>query len=426
MEKKIIAVVVVGAILLSSMAFPQVLVDALVNYLPPILNTLNNKVVRIGVIASDSLGYETTAPYFNNIIEPDINAYCKKLGYNIRFDFVIKDAQGDAAKHLAIVKGFKMSGIDLFIGGGWSSQAQGSLSYVNANNMVMFSSSSTSPTLAIENDNLFRMCQSDGEQPNALAEMLWSYGIKTVVIIQRGDSWGDGLVNVFKPLWEAKGGTFAGETIRYDPGALDPSSVLNEAENQLLAMGAYDMDRAGIVLLSFNEAASILQYAPGYPDVWDVKWFGSDGTAASQGIMDDAGEQAGHVKLFSLLPAVPYTSKYNNLAERYYLLTGQDLNVYGAYQYDIAWVFAKAVLETQSAKGIYVKPLIPQICYDMYGAGGWCRLNEYGDRYRLSYNIWGYEWDGTMAHAHSYGYYDTDLGAVTWDTGLLGYTPPGP
>jgi hypothetical protein len=45
----------------------------------------------------------------------------------------------------------------------------------------------------------------------------------------------------------------------------------------------------------------------------------------------------------------------------------------------------------------------------MYGAGGWCRLNQYGDRYALSYDIWGYEWDGTNAHSHVYGYYDTDL-----------------
>ena len=224
MEKKIMALVLVSVVLLASMAFPQALVDA-VRRLPPIVTTLNRKTVQIGVIWPTSGDQQLFTPYYTDIIKPDINDYCQKLGYSVSFDFVFMNAgkidqygneNGDAQTHLLRVQQLKKMGVDLFIGGPWSGMAQASLAYVNANNMVMFSKSSTSPNIAIAGDNLFRMCPTDGELAPALVEMLWSYGIKSIVIVQRGDYWGDGLVNTFKPLWEAKGGGFTGDTIRYE------------------------------------------------------------------------------------------------------------------------------------------------------------------------------------------------------------------
>ena len=95
------------------------------------------------------------------MIAPDMNAYAKTLGYGTTFAFLVDDATGQANIHLEKVQGFKSAGVTVFEGGGWSSQAQSALSYCNSNGMLMWSSSSTSPTLAIANDNLFRMCTAD-------------------------------------------------------------------------------------------------------------------------------------------------------------------------------------------------------------------------------------------------------------------------
>jgi ABC-type branched-subunit amino acid transport system substrate-binding protein len=154
--------------------------------------------VRIGYISSNTVGLETSVPYLTEIIEPDLNEYADKLGYNTGFEFIILDAEGDAQTHLDQVMYLKSIGVNLFIGGLWSGQASGSLDYVNENDMLMWSSSSTGSWLAIENDNLYRMCPTDNVQGPAIAEAMGSYGVGAVVVIQRGDGWGYGLYDAME------------------------------------------------------------------------------------------------------------------------------------------------------------------------------------------------------------------------------------
>lgn len=87
--------------------------------------------VYLGYISSTTEGLETAVPLIEDIIEPDLNEYVSKLGYDVKFRFLIDDAQGSTARHLEIVQGYNSMGVNLFIGGGWSSQAQASLRYCN-------------------------------------------------------------------------------------------------------------------------------------------------------------------------------------------------------------------------------------------------------------------------------------------------------
>ena len=127
------------------------------------------KKIKVGVIAATTTGFDNTKTFYEQIIQPNINAYMAKLPdhrFNPRheFEFIIKDAQGNPARHLEIVQEFHDDGIDLVIGGAWSSQAAGSLDTVNLYKMLLFSASSTDPALAIPNDNLYRMCTDDLKQ----------------------------------------------------------------------------------------------------------------------------------------------------------------------------------------------------------------------------------------------------------------------
>lgn len=163
--------------------------------LPPFGNT-----ITIGYIASDTTNLETAEPYLEQIIAPDLTDYVRGLGYDLDVQFIIEDATGQANVHLEKIQGFHSMGVNLVIGGGWSSQAQASLSYVNTHNMLLVSASSTSPYLAIANDRLFRMCTPDTALAPALANVMWAAGVKSIVIFQRGDSWGDGIVNRLVPI----------------------------------------------------------------------------------------------------------------------------------------------------------------------------------------------------------------------------------
>ena len=166
--------------------------------------TLN--LIRIGVIISTTQKYQIYEPFFSEIIVKDVNKYAESVGSPIRFEFLMQDAEGQAAVHLEKMQGFLSMDVHLVIGGMWSSQACASLSYSNYNDMLIVSPSSTSPHLAIPQDNLFRLVLTDLKYAPAMVSILESKEISAVVVIQRGDSWADGIHHEFQPLFEQGGG----------------------------------------------------------------------------------------------------------------------------------------------------------------------------------------------------------------------------
>ena len=105
-------------------------------------SSIAGKTVKIGYIAQDTATYTSTKVFIEKVIQPDLNAYASSLGSGVSFEFIIENAEGKAATHLELVKNLHNSGVDVFIGGGWTSQGTGSLNYVNANKMLMVSPSS--------------------------------------------------------------------------------------------------------------------------------------------------------------------------------------------------------------------------------------------------------------------------------------------
>ena len=79
--------------------------------------------IRIGYISASTAGLQIDVPFVENIIEHDLNIYASKLGYDVNFEFLIDNANGQAAVHLQKVQQFNSIGVKCFIGGGWSSQA---------------------------------------------------------------------------------------------------------------------------------------------------------------------------------------------------------------------------------------------------------------------------------------------------------------
>jgi branched-chain amino acid transport system substrate-binding protein len=385
---------------------------------------LDGKTIQLGYISSTTSGLETSQPHIEQMMTPDYNAYASKLGYDVEFEYLIDDATSQAAVHLEKVQGFKSIDVNIFIGGGWSSQAASAVSYCNDNDMLMWSASSTSPTLMVPDDNLLRMCPTDLVQAPAIVRMLESHGIKALVVIQRGDAWADGIYNILEPMWLDGGGVML-ERIRYAAEVQEFSSYLQQAENVLsAAVDEYGAEHVGIDVISFQETTTMLQQAEDFPIVYSTVWFGSDGTALTTQIEDDSPEQAAHVNLYSTLAAPAESSKYADLAERYYALVAMPYGYYTACTYDIGWVLAETILESQSIDALDVIPLQETTCFNSFGASGWNRINEDGDRYAANYQIWAYQIEDGDGSEYVAGLYDMVTDSVTWYTDLIGYVPP--
>jgi branched-chain amino acid transport system substrate-binding protein len=316
--------------------------------------------------------------------------------------------------------------INLIIGGRWSSMAQAALNYVDQNEMLLFSPSSTSPLLALEDDNLFRLCPIDTLQAPAMAEMLTSYGIDAVILIQTADAYGDGVYNIFETEYQDRGGVIL-ERIRYAVESTEFSNYLQIADNIAAdAIEQYGQEHVGVILVATSGSVTMVTQAPDFPNVYGIKWFGCDSTSLVQQMIDDATEPANHLKIFSTNASPGESAKYNDLDARYRSILGQQPGYYVTTTYDISWIIATAVLETQSLDANDVVPVIDDVAYNYWGASGWCRLNENGDRYGSDYLICGYgeNAEGEVDNV-CYGVYQSGTGEVIWYADVLGYVPPG-
>jgi branched-chain amino acid transport system substrate-binding protein len=385
-------------------------------------------VIRIGVISSSTQSL-TSVKTLMGLAEEDINSYYKSKGQDITFRFEISDAAGSSEAHLDRVKEFKAGGINIVIGGAWSSQASASLSYVNENDMLLISPGSTSPALAILGDNLFRLCPDDAVQGRVISEVLWSWGVKAIVVIQRGDDWADGIYDAIFRNFPEKGGFIAARS-RYDPMNIDFGGCLRLAEEAAQdAVSQYGKDHVAVEVLGFHEVADLVKMAKDYPTIYGLYWFGSDGTALNIALSFNTPEEADHLKVFSTLLSPAESQGIRALRDRYLSSTGKTLDAYqaeffAANWYDAAWLSAKAVLEAGTTDTDKVKEALPRVADDDYATGP-CRLNPAGDRETADYIIWGYSLVNGVCEDTRYGLYDSLRGEVAWDTEALGFSPPG-
>ena len=389
-------------------------------------NPLDGKTIQIGNIVASTAGLETAVPQYEDIIAGDINEYLAKLNYDTELEFLIDTADGQAAIHLEKVQSFKSMDITVFIGGGWSSQAQAALSYVNDNDMLMISSSSTSPLLAIDNDRLFRTCPTDLVQAPALAEMWSSWGAEAILIVQRGDSWADGIYNVLIPELEARGIEVI-ERVRYAAEVTEFSSYLATMDNLLGdAIEEYGAERVGVQTMYFDEGVVLVSQTGDYPNTRAVIWMGTEDSGRSQRMRDDGGGMQIALRGFSSLMTPAKSWKWIALEEDYYAAVQQTASFYTATGYDAGWSIALSVVEAGSVDANDVAPLWPTVPRNYYGVSGWVDLDENGDRKPGIFDIWGFTDDGGF---QDWGQYNGIEIKVTWDDAKLsaaGIVRPGP
>ncbi len=392
-------------------------------------NASNMNVVRIGYIASSLTDLELSKPLIEQIIQPDLNEYAGKLGYNVTFQFEIVNALSQSGVHLQKLQELKGMGVDLVISGGWSSMLSDGLRYANEYDMLLVGTSSTSPWgLATPNDRLFRLLPPESAISSSLAGIMWSYGVKSVIILQRGDSWGNGFVDAFEPAWIAKGGELAGDPIKYLVDETDFSGYLAAANVQAQATKTkYPEDgRVAILLLAFDEDETIVPQIKNYAPLYDCVMFCGRSHVGSKTDVFIGNPDAIHLKAFNLSPQPFESSILDELKSRYPVRVNY-LDGEGAYLYDAAWAIAASVLETRSTDASVVAGVFPDVCGRYYGASGWCRLDKNGDRAPLPYDVWFYGQDSSYAKPRSLvGVYVPDTDTMTWNIGELGSIPNGP
>jgi len=290
----------------------------------------------------------------------------------------------------AIGEDWNAQGIKFVIGPMSSGEVKEIREFATNNKILVISPSSTSPALAIPNDYIFRFCPTDLLQGPAAAEIAFEQGIEHLVIMWRGDTWGDGLKESMAES-AAEKGIMVHEGPRYNPDQEEfTSEVATLADTVSQLVDQFGADKVGVALLGFREVAAVFSAAAGYDVLGQVKWIGSDGSALLGDVVNDptVAEFAASVEFLNPIFAPgesPFNEKLRNYIEQE---LGRQPDAYAFASYDALWAIALSIQYVQDADPEKVKEILPLTVSRMVGASGVFQLDENGDRANADYEIY--------------------------------------
>ncbi len=341
---------------------------------------LTGKLARSG--EENKIGYELAVDHFN--------AYLAEKDAGWSFSVVSEDSQTQPTVTLEKVQALNAKGIKHVIGPQSSGNIQNIKGYVDSNNIMIISPSSTSPLLAIGDDSIFRLAPDDSNQAVALVRLLQDAGIEVIVPIWRDEAWGVGLESAIREAFSAAGGTVH-EGIAYSPEASDFSS-----EASLLAeivqgyVDEHGADKVGVASFGFGETQILFQSAASHDILDDVRWFGADAVTKDTVIIDDqiTLEFATATEFTTLQVASGKNDISKQVEEAVEEAIGRTPRTYASSAYDAIWLLGLSMERIQSTDVAKLTAVFPEVAAEHSGALGSTKLNENGDLAQVNYDVW--------------------------------------
>ncbi|WP_342304531.1 ABC transporter substrate-binding protein [Methanolobus sp. ZRKC5] len=333
----------------------------------------------------------------------DINGYFSGLGSGKNVEVIARDTESNPATALEQLKELDEMGIKMVIGPQASNEAEAVLNYANENGIILLSTASTAPSLAIPDDNLFRFVPDDTNQGMILATFMNDEGTSAIIPMYRNDVWGNGLVDEIEKSFENLNGTVL-EEIAYEPENTDLSAEVEALNERVVAATAENDDGSVAVLLcSFEEVTEIFNLAREYPALSDIDWYGTDGMALNKELISDkdAAAFAAEIDLkASIYGYVVANDRYQQVGPRIEEKLGRIPESYALTAYDALWIATFADLDAIPDNDQSMKMAMKTLTDTYWGISGWTILNENGDRKYWNYDIWtvtdkdeSYQWE---------------------------------
>lgn len=379
--------------------------------------------VRFGALlpitgVSSSSGKSTEAAL--RMALSDVNANFSKRNSSLRYELIVHDTESDPAVSLEKLRLLAKEGIRIVIGPATSAELKATKDFADKNDIILFSPSSTAPSLAVEADNVFTLVADDSHQARAISKMMWDQGIRLVIPFRRNDVYGSELMQAVHANFQAMGEEFDkyAEKLGYAPrtGHLAASlhrtnfimwdSALKGLESRLQsAISQYGIDKVGIYMVSLDEVTPIFIQAYNHPVLSKVKWYGSDGSAFNDELVShyESAFFAVNTSFSNPIPRFDNNNDangylYDSLLEEIRTEVHIEPSPYSAVAYDILWIAAIAENMTRNnennitdIQGIQVlRDAIKSSAKSYLGVTGNTTLNNMGDRAKgeYEYDYW--------------------------------------
>ncbi|MDV2481477.1 amino acid ABC transporter substrate-binding protein [Methanoculleus sp. Wushi-C6] len=327
----------------------------------------------------------------------DINDHFTAFGSDYRVGVIIEDTKTDPAVALEKLQALDKQGVRIVIGPGTSVELNATRTYADEHGIILISTMSTAPSLAIAGDNVYRFVPPDTYQADATAYCLKEEGITAIVPISRGDIWGDELEKLVAASF-AKGNGTVLDGVRYVPGEKDYAGAVTDLDLQVgRAIAAHGKGKVGVYLISLDEAAAIMEAAAETKNLTEVRWYGCDGNVLLDTLVTgDAGRFAAQTK-FTGPEFGQYERAVANAAtvQKIQNALGRQPDGYSLASYDALWTVAMTRTQTDTTD---VSKLKIALEWAAAGAGGpLCgrvQLDGAGDLATAHYTFWSVEGGG--------------------------------
>lgn len=385
------------------------------------VGTTGNRDITIGALFSITGNWSTlgvTSKAAMQVGIADVNAYLASGSSGYHFTASIQDTKLDPQAALTALTALKQSGVEVVIGPQSSAEVAALRAYVNDNAMLLISQSSTAGSLAIPDDNVFRLTPSDTLEAVALVGVMKADGVATVIPFWRNDAGNVGLQVATRALFGAIGSVKAG--VQYDAATTDFAASLAALKTQVQAAIAErgGTDGVAIAHAGFDEVVEIFKLASADPVLSSVRWYGTDGTALNEPLRTNAvaAAFATHVDFWTPTPGVDEGARdrWGPVAERIEELAGAAPDAFALAVYDAVWLTAQAYLaaggtgHTQALKSALVTA-----ADGFYGASGWTKLNAAGDRRFGDFDFFALSQSGSSFSWVLAAQYNTQTGVLT-------------
>ena len=374
----------------------------------------------------------------------DFNAHLEEIGAPWRMNLVFADAQSNPTSPLEKIHSLNSKDVKFVLGPASDAEIHSVKSYARSNDMVLISPSSTSPSLAVD-DNIFRLIPSSAQQGRAMALLLEQEGIKAAVTVHRSDAWGTGLYESARASFEALGGVMD-DSISYPTNTnhMYFSYTGNTFEPALLSdlvekyADRYSADEIAVLVIGFSETLHLLDSAGSFDNLQDVRWFGSDPERTVYPVWLDRDERRSvmwfgsdspsWISTFSDRPkasafaqdanfvsvrfAPSANDAYEHVREHFAESEGMTPSASAFSSYDSVWVLGMAILEAGPADPLVVRDAITGVAAAHTGAIGAVNLDEFGDFATPDYDLWGIR-EGAW---HKSGHFEADDGTFDFVT----------
>lgn len=347
----------------------------------------------------------------------DVSEYLNSTGSGLEIEFTIKDTGSDPETALQQLEELDGQGVRFIIGPYSSAAAAASLDYADQQGVILLSPSSVASSLAIADDNLFRLVPSDGNQAEAMAALFSHDGIETVIPVVRDDVWGEGLIQDVTPLLEQQGKTVL-NSIQYEPSNVNSADIAAQVAASISqALQQSPAAQVAVYLLSFGEGASILSAAAQEPDCALVRWYGSSAFANNANLLEDPAAaqfalQQG-LRCPSFAPDPAAMDSWEPIEQQLASQLGRAPEVFALTSYDAVWLMTQAYRDCASPSNPQsFRAALGQAAKYHYGITGRTAFDEAGDRKYAFFEFWGLSQDNGGFEWESFGHYDNSSGQL--------------